>query len=36
MTAGFDDYNPDTWVARVGIIDDDPFDQYLTSVYWAF
>lgn len=34
LVAKFDDFNPDTWVYRIGIIDYDPWYQYLISCYW--
>jgi hypothetical protein len=36
LIAKFDDFNPDTWVYRLGIIDSTPWYQYLVSLYWAF
>jgi hypothetical protein len=35
LSAKLDDFNPDTWVVRLGYIDHDPTLQYLASVYWA-
>lgn len=31
-----DDFNPDTWVARGGLIDKDIGTQYIASLYWVF
>ena len=36
LSAKFDDFSPDTWVVRKGIIDESPWYQYLVSSYWAF
>jgi hypothetical protein len=30
------DFDPDTWVSRMDMIDDDPWTQYVASFYWAF
>jgi len=34
--AKLDDFNPDTWVVRKGVVDDDWKMQYLMAFYWAF
>jgi len=35
MSAKFDDFNPDTWVARKGLENESPGIQYLYSMHWA-
>eukprot|EP00347_Sterkiella_histriomuscorum_P023172 403335679 len=35
LIAKLDDFEPDTWVARMGMIDDPAESQYLFSLYWA-
>jgi hypothetical protein len=35
LTAKFNDFHPDTWVARLGLQDSDPGIQYLYSMHWA-
>ena len=35
LFAKLDDFNPDTWVVRLGYIDKDSRTQYLASIYWA-
>ena len=35
MTSKLDDFNPDTWVYRLNLIDEDPSIQYLWSLYWS-
>ncbi len=29
-----DNFNPGTWVMRYGMIDSEPTDQYICSIYW--
>lgn len=29
------DYNPYTWVSRIGLADSDNFSIYLAAIYWA-
>jgi len=36
LTASFEDFEPDTWVARNGYIDSGVGVQYLASIYWSF
>ena len=36
MLAKFEGFGPDTWIVRAGLVDDDYFSKYMTSVYWAF
>mmetsp|Transcript_24630 Transcript_24630/g.43472 ORF Transcript_24630/g.43472 Transcript_24630/m.43472 type:complete len:403 (+) Transcript_24630:855-2063(+) len=36
MSARIDDFTPDCWVVRRGILNSDVMTQYLNSVYWAF
>jgi hyperpolarization activated cyclic nucleotide-gated potassium channel 1 len=36
MAARIDDFSPDCWVVRRGILNSSTLDQYLNSVYWAF
>jgi len=31
-----EDFDPDTWVVRCGLIDKDSWDQYVASYYWSF
>eukprot|EP00347_Sterkiella_histriomuscorum_P001048 403373535 len=35
LSAKLDDFNPDTWVVRLGYMDVEPSGQYLASIYWA-
>lgn len=35
LTASFDDYNPDTWVARLSMQDFSASRLYLESLYWS-
>lgn len=35
LTAKFDNFDPDTWVYRLNVIDLDPSIQYLYSIYWS-
>jgi hypothetical protein len=35
LTSKFNDFHPDTWVARLGLQDADPGIQYLYSMHWA-
>lgn len=35
LTSKIDDFNPDTWVARKGIVDETNFVSYTYSLYWA-
>ncbi len=35
LIAKFEDFNPDTWVARLGFLDSSNYDLYLISVYWT-
>ena len=34
--ARMDSFNPDTWIMRMGLIDDSNFSVYLKSLYFAF
>ena len=36
LTAKFEDFAPDTWPVRIGVIDEEPGTQYLAAMYWAF
>lgn len=36
MSARFDEFSPNTWVARRGVIDSNLNWQYSESLYWAF
>jgi hyperpolarization activated cyclic nucleotide-gated potassium channel 1 len=36
MSARIDNFSPDCWVVRRGILDSDIPTQYLNSIYWAF
>ena len=36
LLAKLENFGPDTWVVRSGLIDDDYLTKYLSSVYWAF
>ena len=36
LSAKFQDFDPDTWVVRMGYVDKGPGEQYLVSIYWAF
>jgi len=36
LFAKFDDFNPDTWVFRLGLRDETSWYLYLMSMYWAF
>lgn len=35
MTAKFNEFEPDTWVARADYVDRSPYDQYLKSMLWS-
>lgn len=35
LAAKFDDLNPDTWVARLGLQDQPPSNLYLECLYWS-
>jgi hypothetical protein len=35
LVSKFDDHVPESWVARLEIVDEDPSFQYLVSAYWA-
>jgi hypothetical protein len=35
LIAKLDDFNPDTWVCRLGYIDESLYDLYLLSFYWT-
>lgn len=35
MSSKMSDFNPDTWVYRMNMIDSDPSYQYLQSFYWS-
>jgi len=35
LTAKIDDYSPDTWVYRKGLVDADQFTSYIYSLYWS-
>jgi hypothetical protein len=36
IAAKFDDFGPDTWIARNDLQDSDHFEQYIWCVYWCF
>ena len=36
FTAKLSNFNPDTWVARFGMVDAGNSVLYLASIYWAF
>lgn len=31
-----EDFDPDTWVVRCGLIDKNSWNQYVASYYWSF
>ena len=31
-----DDFSPETWVARINLVDASKTEQYVASIYWAF
>ena len=33
--AKLEDFSPDCWVTRLGMIDKSPFEMYITSFYWS-
>eukprot|EP00347_Sterkiella_histriomuscorum_P008697 403344103 len=35
ITARFDDFGPDTWVFRRGILDNEVYQQYMLAYYWS-
>ena len=35
LAAKFDDTNPDTWVARLFLLDEEPSTLYLECLYWS-
>eukprot|EP00347_Sterkiella_histriomuscorum_P004721 403359363 len=35
LSAKFDDFEPDTWVVRANLLDEDYLIQYLYSLYWS-
>lgn len=35
LAAKFDDNNPDTWVARLNLVDEEPSTLYLECLYWS-
>ena len=35
LTAKFDNFQDDTWVARLGIRHKEPIDNYIWALYWS-
>ena len=35
LTAKFNNFSDDTWVARIGIRYSDPIDHYIWALHWA-
>ena len=36
MIVSFNDFEPDCWIVKQGLIDADNFTQYISAMYWAF
>jgi hypothetical protein len=36
LVASMNNFNPDTWVAKLELVDEDNYTIYLTAIYWAF
>lgn len=34
LTASFDSFTPDTWIVRIGKVDDTLFEKYIAAYYW--
>lgn len=35
IVANLNDYNPDTWVSRLGLADSEDMDIYIAAIYWS-
>lgn len=35
IVAQLNDYDPDTWVTRVGMVDSANLDIYIAAIYWS-